>query len=150
MALTQRIESDLRTLEKLRIKPVFVFPGLIPNKRWKQNHHLEHNEACRDRRDAWAKYEAGLEEAATKLFEGRSSFAQWDLWRMVLRIFRHRNVEFIVAPYTAWSQVSFVDFISVHLMTCNDSLLVDISSAPSQIVYSCDLWSHRRAIVPWG
>ncbi|TFK39539.1 PIN domain-like protein [Crucibulum laeve] len=104
LALTQRIESDLRALEKLRIKPVFVFPGLIPNKR-KHNPHAEHNEACRDRRDAWAKYEAGQEDAATKLFEGRSSFAQWDLWRMVLRIFRHRNVEFIIAPYVAWAQV---------------------------------------------
>lgn len=106
LALTQRIESDLRVLEKLRIKPVFVFPGLIPNKRWKQQHHVEHNEACRDRRDAWAKYEAGQEDAATKLFENRNGLAQWDLWRMVLRIFRHRNVEFIIAPYVAWAQVS--------------------------------------------
>ena len=105
MALTQRIESDLRALEKLRIKPVFVFPGLLPNKRLKHPHHAEHVEACRDRRDAWAKYEQGQEDAATKLFEGRSSFAQWDLWRMVLRIFRHRNVEFLVAPYVAWAQV---------------------------------------------
>jgi hypothetical protein len=105
LALTQRIESDLRALEKLRIKPVFVFPGLTPNKRGKQLHHLEHNDACRDRRDAWAKYESGQEEAATKLFEGKSSFAQWDLWRMVLRIFRHRNVEFIIAPYVGWAQV---------------------------------------------
>lgn len=105
LALTQRIESDLRALEKLRIKPVFVFPGLIPNKRWKPSNHSEHSEACRDRSQAWAKYEAGQEEAATKLFEGRSSFAQWDLWRMVLRVFRHRNVEFIIAPYVAWAQV---------------------------------------------
>jgi len=27
---------------------------------------------------------------------------------MVLRIFRHRNVEFIVAPYLAWAQVSVI------------------------------------------
>ncbi|KAJ7080750.1 XPG I-region protein [Mycena belliarum] len=108
LALTQRIEADLRTLEKLRIKPVFVFPGLTPNRRWKANAPTEHNDACRDRRDAWAKYEAGQEDAATKLFEGRSSFAQWDLWRMVLRIFRHRNVEFIVAPYVAWAQLIYL------------------------------------------
>ncbi|PPQ85250.1 hypothetical protein CVT25_010023 [Psilocybe cyanescens] len=108
LALTQRIESDLRALEKLRIKPVFVFPGLLPNKRWKPNQHNEHLEACRDRRDAWAKYEQGQEEAATKLFEGRSSFAQWDLWRMVLRIFRHRNVEFLIAPYVAWAQLIYL------------------------------------------
>ncbi|KAJ7114054.1 XPG I-region protein [Mycena epipterygia] len=108
LALTQRIEADLRALEKLRIKPVFVFPGLTPNRRWKAHAGQENTDACRDRRDAWAKYEAGQEDAATKLFEGRSSFAQWDLWRMVLRIFRHRNVEFIVAPYVAWAQLIYL------------------------------------------
>lgn len=106
LALTTRIESDLRTLEKLRIKPVFVFPGLLPSKRWKQyQYHSEHNDACRDRREAWSKYEASQEEAAIKFFEGRSGLQQWDLWRMVLRIFRHRNVEFLVAPYVGWAQV---------------------------------------------
>ncbi|CCM02615.1 uncharacterized protein FIBRA_04718 [Fibroporia radiculosa] len=110
LALTQRIESDLRALEKLHIKPVFVFPGLVPHRRWKQNQHLmyEHNDAVRDRREAWAKYEAGQEEAATKLFEGRSNLHQWDLWKMVLRIFRHRNVEFMVAPYIAWAQLIYL------------------------------------------
>ncbi|KAK0457391.1 PIN domain-like protein [Desarmillaria tabescens] len=105
LALTLRIESDLRVLEKLHIKPVFVFPGLLPNRKWKPQQLLENTEACKDRRDAWEKYEAGLEDQATKLFAGRSSFQQWDLWRMVLRIFRHRNVEFIIAPYLAWPQV---------------------------------------------
>ncbi|THG95204.1 hypothetical protein EW026_g6405 [Hermanssonia centrifuga] len=110
LALTQRIESDLRALEKLRIKPVFVFPGLVPNRRWKQNQHqqYEQNDAMRDRREAWAKYEAGQEDAATRLFEGRSGLQQWDLWKMVLRIFRHRNVEFIVAPYVAWAQLLYL------------------------------------------
>ncbi|KAF9263954.1 XPG I-region protein [Marasmius fiardii PR-910] len=108
LALTTRVESDLRILEKLRIKPVFVFSGLLPNRKWKPHYHLEHNEACRDRRDAWEKYEAGQEEAATKLFAGRSCFQQWDLWRMILRIFRHRNVEFIVSPYLAWPQLIYL------------------------------------------
>ncbi|KAL6306247.1 PIN domain-like protein [Sparassis latifolia] len=109
LALTVRIESDLRVLEKLHIKPVFVFPGLVPNRRLKPQHqHYEYNEACRDRREAWTKYEAGQEETATKLFEGRSNLHQWDLWKMVLRIFRHRNVEFIVAPYVGWAQLIYL------------------------------------------
>ena len=118
LALTTRIESDLRALEKLRIKPVFVFPGLQPQRRHKQPFHQEALEACRDRRDAWAKYEQGQEEAATKLFEGRTSFAQWDLWRMVLRIFRHRNVEFLIAPYVAWAQVRVQPFSRICSCTC--------------------------------
>jgi XPG N-terminal domain len=106
LALTQRIETDLRTLEKLHIKPVFVFPGLVPNKRWRhQQHNIEQSEACRDRNLAWSKYESGQEEPATKLFEGRNGLMHWDLWRPVLRIFRNRNVEFMVAPYIAWAQV---------------------------------------------
>ena len=140
LALTQRFESDLRALEKLRIKPVFVFPGLIPNKRWKSNHQ-EYNEACRDRNQAWAKYEAGQEEAATKLFEGRSSFAQWDLWRMILRIFRQRNVEFIIAPYVAWAQVRSVLFGFGVWLTISLSQ-VDLPAASPEGVYSRHLWSN--------
>lgn len=144
LALTQRIEADLRALEKLRIKPVFVFPGLIPNKRWRPHHHLEHNEACRDRRDAWAKYEAGQEEASTKLFEGRSSFAQWDLWRMVLRIFRHRNVEFIIAPYVAWAQVRlFVqDAIIINLFIIEKA---DLPPTSPQVLHTRVIWTYGRA-----
>ncbi|KAF5362029.1 hypothetical protein D9756_002743 [Leucocoprinus leucothites] len=108
LALASRIEADLRVLEKLHIKPVFVFPGLQPNKKWRQSHHYEYTEACRDRRDAWTKYENGQEDAATKLFDGRHGLSQWDLWRMVLRIFRNRNVEFIIAPYVAWAQLIYL------------------------------------------
>ena len=63
MTLSTRIEADLRVLEKLRIKPVFVFPGLQPKKSWKQqNHNMEQREACGDRASAWSKYEAGYED----------------------------------------------------------------------------------------
>ena len=142
LALTQRIEADLRALEKLHIKPVFVFPGLHPAKRWKQyQHHAEYNEGCRDRREAWAKYEAGQEDAAIKLFENRSALSQWDLWRMVLRVFRHRNVEFLVAPYVAWAQVRAV----VHSFdaSCSPLHQVDLPSSTLQIIYPCHLWSNR-------
>ncbi|KZT43222.1 hypothetical protein SISSUDRAFT_748663 [Sistotremastrum suecicum HHB10207 ss-3] len=106
LALTTKIEADLRSLEKLRIKPVFVFPGLLPNKRVRHHYPHEHMELCNIRREAWAKYESQQEEQATALFESRGCVHHWDLWRTVLRIFRHRNVEFIVAPYLAWAQVS--------------------------------------------
>jgi hypothetical protein len=108
LVLATRIESDLRVLDRFRIKPVFVFPGLNPTtKRQKNNHSSEHMEACRDRREAWSKYENGQEEQATKLFDGSSRIEHWDVWRVVLRIFRHRNVEYLVAPYTPWAQVSW-------------------------------------------
>ena len=117
LELVQRIETDLRVLEKLRIKPVFVFPGLTPNKKMKPHLAHEYAEIMRDRQAAWGKYEHGQEDAATKLFEGRAAIQQWDVWRMVLRIFRHRNVEFIVAPYVSWAQVSMPERQNLKLST---------------------------------
>ncbi|KZV74508.1 XPG I-region protein, partial [Peniophora sp. CONT] len=109
LTLSTRIEADLRVLEKLRIKPVFVFPGLQPKKSWRQqNHNMEQREACGDRASAWSKYEAGYEEPAYKLFEGRHGLTHWDLWRTILRIFRNRNVEFLVAPYVSWAQLIYL------------------------------------------
>ena len=117
LSLASRIESDLRALEKLRIKPVFVFPGLPPSKRITKNtpqqHAAKQMEAIQARRDAWTHYESGNTDQATKLFESKSNIEQWDLWRSVLRIFRHRNVEFIIAPYSSLAQVS--SFYSIYV-----------------------------------
>lgn len=154
LALTQRIETDLRTLEKHRVKPVFVFSGLVPQKRWKhvQSQLIhEQNEACRDRANGWSRYENGQEDAATKLFEIRSGLHQWDLWRVVLRIFRHRNVEFIVAPYLAWAQVSAILSLPVFFGLSDDLVhpLVDIPATPPEVLYPCNLRPDRRSPLPW-
>ncbi|KAG9004019.1 hypothetical protein FRB94_002728 [Tulasnella sp. JGI-2019a] len=125
LAITSKIESDLRILEKLRIKPVFVFPGLlVSNKKGGgvgvggqgagagvgsvDKKAMMHADACNDRMNAWAQYEEGNADEAAKLFTGKTNLAQWDLWRSVLRIFRNRNVEYMVAPYTAWAQLIYL------------------------------------------
>lgn len=106
LGLTQRLESDLRVLEKLHIKPVFVFPGIPPSRKFKApQFHQEYAQACADRQAAWDQYEHGHEEEATRLFAGKAEIKHHDLWRMILRVFRHRNVEFLVAPYLAAPQV---------------------------------------------
>jgi hypothetical protein len=119
LSLASKVENDLRVLEKLRIKPVFVFPGLLPKKS-SRNHGPpntpnagvspggaanEYADEMKERREAWELYERGQTEQAEALFEGRSGITHWELWRSVLRMFRNRNVEFLVAPYTATAQV---------------------------------------------
>ncbi|KAG8886755.1 hypothetical protein FRB98_001020 [Tulasnella sp. 332] len=122
LALTSKIESDLRILEKLRIKPVFVFPGLlVANKKGGgvgagaaavvgtvDTKAMMHADACADRKAGWAQYEEGNTDEAARLFTGKTNLAQWDLWRSVLRIFRNRNVEYMVAPYAAWAQLIYL------------------------------------------
>ena len=98
---------------------------------------IEQQEACRERNLAWSKYESGQEEAATKLFDGRSGLTHWDLWRSVLRIFRNRNVEFLVAPYVAWAQVRFLRCSSEHG-------LISTGSMRPKLIY---LQRHQKAYV---
>ena len=124
LSLAARVENDLRVLEKLRIKPVFVFPGLLPKKTSRAHGPSsgpnaansaaaggEYAEEIRERREAWELYERGQIEQAEALFKGRSGTTHWELWRSVLRMFRNRNVEFLVAPYTATAQASFTIYM---------------------------------------
>lgn len=120
LALASHIESDLRALDKAHIKPVFVFPGLpISNGNKRKGNSpavtQEWNEQIRDRREAWTRYESGKEEEASGLWDGRDGLTgvggkQWELWRAILRVFRHRNVEFMIAPYGAGAQVCTIQF----------------------------------------
>jgi hypothetical protein len=110
IALITQIESDLRTLERLRIKPVFVFPGLplvkhLPPKG--QDHGAQREALVKN--NAWVAYENGDAEGAARILTSarQGAWTDWrDVTRLVLRIFRHRMVEYIVAPYLQWAQVS--------------------------------------------
>ena len=129
LALASRVENDLRVLEKLRIKPVFVFPGLQPKKTARgpgsgSGGVSEYADEMREKREAWDLYERGQADAAERLFEGRPASAyaagsSWELWRGVLRLFKNRNVEFLVAPYTAWAQVDTSPY-SLYSYCCAD------------------------------
>lgn len=74
IALTAHIEADLRTLDKFRIKPVFVFNGLPLYRRNppRQAQEVISGREAAQRNHAWALYEQGhAEEAAKVLTEGQ-------------------------------------------------------------------------------
>lgn len=104
LALISHIENDLRALERARVKPVFVLGGLQPSRR---NRPFSFDDPrVEERKTAWESYEKG-DVDGTHLHLSRSNSTQvGDLIRAVLRAFRHRNVEFLVAPYLAEGQVS--------------------------------------------
>lgn len=128
IALITQIESDLRVLERLRIKPVFVFPGLplvrpLPPKG--QDFGAQREAGVKN--NAWLAYENGDAETAARILTQARQGA-WteyrDVARLVLRIFRHRMVEYIIAPYMQWAQVSLLacswklDFNSLARPSC--------------------------------
>ena len=110
LAIASRIESNLRALEALRIKPVFVFAGLPTSSRPppKGMDPLAERE-LQVKNEAWTHYENGaVDRALTTLTHIRGgAWTDWrDLLRVILRTFRHRFTEYVVAPYLEWAQVS--------------------------------------------
>ena len=110
LAIVHRIENDLRTLDTLNIKPVFVFTGLpISSRSVPKGMDTLTEREFNVKNEAWAHYENGdVERSITTLTQVRNGqWTDWrDLLRSVLRIFRHRLVEYIIAPYLEYAQVS--------------------------------------------
>ncbi|KAJ9474097.1 Post-transcriptional regulator MKT1 [Pseudozyma hubeiensis] len=103
IALISHIENDLRALEKARIKPVFILNGIQPNKRIRPFSYEDPR--VKQRHRAWEAYENGQVDVTHSLLSASSSLHHPDLYRAILRAFRHRNVEFLVAPYLATAQL---------------------------------------------
>ena len=104
VGLLSKMEGDLRLLERLRIKPVFVLSGLTPATKIKP--FMLEDPRVSLRSQAWEYYDEGNTDRMQELLLQSASVDVTDLIRSVLRQFRHRNVEFIVAPYLAGGQVS--------------------------------------------
>ncbi|KAK4683589.1 hypothetical protein P7C73_g6649, partial [Tremellales sp. Uapishka_1] len=112
LALIARVENDLRTLDRIGIKPVFVFAGLPTASRPPQkglDPQVEREAQVKN--EAWSHYENGqVEKAIIALTEVRHG--AWtdhrDVMRLILRIFRHRFVEYIIAPYHQYSQLAYL------------------------------------------
>lgn len=103
IALISHIENDLRALEKARIKPVFILNGIQPNKR--QRPFSYEDPRVKQRHRAWEAYENGQVDVTHSLLSASNSMHHPDLYRAILRAFRHRNIEFLVAPYLASGQL---------------------------------------------
>lgn len=130
LALISHIENDLRSLERARIKPVFVLSGLPPapsptsNPSQKNRSHpqprpppasatavahkffSEEEWKMNERSKAWEYYSQADQDSMNAAFARSNSLEILDLVRNVLRALRHRNVEYLVAPYMASGQVS--------------------------------------------
>ena len=112
LSLANRIESDLRQLDKAGIKPVFVFSGLPlasrpPSKG--PNAHVEKENMVKN--EAWAFYEDGqVDRAVVALTQvnGGIWVETQDVVRLILRAFKHRFVEYVIAPYLAPAQLSYL------------------------------------------
>ncbi|KAK0551471.1 hypothetical protein OC846_002000 [Tilletia horrida] len=177
LALISHIEDDLKILERSRIKPVFVLSGIPPaatrphhppssasssssnassssNKRGQNNRHhssthvLPFDPRIEQRSQAWDAYEQGDVDAAQALFASSDSVGIQDLIRAVLRSFRHRNIEFLIAPYLASAQLVSLERHSksfVHAIYASNELF--LFDRVDRIILSLDL---RKAVFTYA
>ncbi|KAG0149211.1 hypothetical protein CROQUDRAFT_39979 [Cronartium quercuum f. sp. fusiforme G11] len=113
----QHMERELRLLEQHRIKPVFVFQGLPPTRRdrpfylYPNSTDLLDNPMLklRTRDKGWEKYVSGDLDGASLLFDQSSSVLPNDIFNQIHRLFRTRQVEYLVAPYLSWAQLVYLE-----------------------------------------
>ncbi|ODO07828.1 hypothetical protein I350_03407 [Cryptococcus amylolentus CBS 6273] len=111
-SIIQKIETDLRALEHRSIKPVFVFAGLPLAA--KEPVKLPDQKAEREnvaKNEAWALYDQGEPLLAVDKLNscnGGNYVDQRDLLRSILRLFRHRFVEYVIAPYSSHAQLAYL------------------------------------------
>lgn len=113
LSITQRVENDLRTLDRNSIQPVFIFPGLPTQGRppIKGSPSIQDDRENKIKDEAWNWYENGEVGRAIQTLAGAKQ-AEWndyrDVVRFVLRLFKHRAVEYIFAPYLPQAQVCLI------------------------------------------
>ncbi|WRT64536.1 uncharacterized protein IL334_001468 [Kwoniella shivajii] len=112
LGIIAKIETDLRSLERLNIKPVFVFSGLpLASRPPQKGPDPQAERETQVKNEAWSFYENGqVERAIMQLTAIRNG--SWtdskDLLRSIIRLFRHRFVEFVIAPYIEFAQLAYL------------------------------------------
>jgi hypothetical protein len=100
-SLARVVNHQLDALARHGIKPVFVFSGLNLLK----DDFTTSEQAARKLDDAWKYYDSNNATAAVEAFKASHAIKATDLFRFLQTILRNRDIQWIVAPYTATAQV---------------------------------------------
>ncbi|KAL2011533.1 hypothetical protein VTN00DRAFT_4251 [Thermoascus crustaceus] len=123
-ALKSNIERELQTFKNLGIGCVFVFNGLDFGKREHRPHVRA--ESARAFEQAWELYDQQQADQVVDAFSSAGTLEPEFLYRFLQRILHENGVEFLVAPYSAAAQLSY-------LVNC-PSQVVDAVFGPSDIL----------------
>lgn len=114
-AMQGHIRKELTILRDANITPIFVFPGLDSAEKYRP--FDERAKAAAANAQAWTLYAQHQPEEAVEAF-GKSGYAQPEhLYRFLQSILLAEGVDFQVAPYTAWGQVSASSTVQLSTFT---------------------------------
>lgn len=144
--ITATIHADLQALHDAKIKPVFVFAGITPKER--ERPFVTEDPRTRRRALAWDNYEHGKVPQAMQEFSNTSPVIPADIVRTVHRLFKQRQVEFVVAPYLPWAQLVYLERhekayvhsiygpTEIFMFDGIDRIILDINFASSTISFA--------------
>lgn len=112
-ALRNSIEKELQALKSLDISCVFVFNGLDFGKKDKQP-RLQ-TESVRAFEHAWELYDQQQADQVVEAFSSAGTPTPETLYKFLQRILYQNGVDFIVAPYSAAAQLSYLSKGSSYL-----------------------------------
>jgi len=126
LAFNQHISNDLSRFQDLGITPFFVFSGLDIAKH--DNLTQQRREGADTNAAAWALYDQHYAEKAVERFGESTYVAPEDLFRALQATLVEHKLQFMVAPYSAWAQVSGT-CSSVRIVTDGSSWFILKSKA---------------------
>ncbi|KAF7530657.1 hypothetical protein PCG10_000166 [Penicillium crustosum] len=141
-ALRTNIEKELQTFKNLGVATIFVFNGLDFGKK----EHRTQPAASRSFEQAWELYDQQQADQVVDAFSSAGTPPPETLFKFLQRILAQNGVEFIVAPYSAAAQLSYlargsnpvVDAVfapSEALLFDLDKLVTRIDTEPAQFFW---------------
>ena len=111
LGLINHIEQHTRILSQNGVTPLFVFGGLpLSYRNGYRGAEVAPDRELAVKNEAWSHYENGNVDKAISVLStvrGGAWTDHKDLTRLMLRLFRHRSTEYVVAPYLEMAQVHF-------------------------------------------
>lgn len=134
-ALKSNIGRELQTFKNLGITCVFVFNGLDFGLREHQTHTRA--ESARAFEQAWDLYDQQQADQVVDAFSNAGTPKPDSLYRFLQRILHENKVEFLVAPYSAAAQLSYLGKGPNQLVDAvygaSDILLFDVEKLITKI-----------------
>ncbi|KAF4553819.1 putative temperature dependent protein affecting M2 dsRNA replication [Elsinoe fawcettii] len=116
------IDEHIKRFEDANIKPFFIFHGISASGEQKKVVAAELLAKKID--EAWDLYNASNPDQAVAAFGTACSFDSEHIYRYVQSIFHRKNVPFLVAPYSAYAQIAYLE----------NEKIVDAIQGPSELL----------------
>ncbi|KAK7192192.1 XPG domain-containing protein [Paraphaeosphaeria sporulosa] len=136
------IEEDLDKFATLQIEPFFVFSGLDIAKQ--DDPFRARQEGAAVNANAWHLYDSHEAEKSVHKFGQSPYVTPEDLFGALQTVLTKKKIPFMVAPYSAWAQLSYLE---------REEKVQAISGSSEVLLFDCDRvitsWDLEEGVFKW-